>query len=82
MSLESTARENENVSPGTPGVAMGSAPLLGAADTPGAADQVCVIVSGLNWNTMTFGTEPINVGMNEINAPLMNFPGISARFPS
>src|SRR6266536_5707933 len=77
MSPASTARENENVSPGTPRTAIGSAPALGSAGAPAAGDQVWVIVSGLNWKTMTFGSDPMNVGMNETNAPFMYLPAIA-----
>ncbi len=73
MSLASSESLNENDSPGTPSAAMGSTPAFGfaACSACPAGVQACVIVSGLYWKTITLGKDPMNVGMNEIKAPLI-----------
>src|ERR1700722_1243741 len=81
MSVASRERVKEKVSPGTVRAARGSPPDCGRLGiSPGAAVQPCVIVSGLNWNTMTLGIARMTVGINEISAPFMNSAGIGTTF--
>src|SRR4051794_17717871 len=73
ISLASTAIDIENDSPGIPRTASGFPRV--AADC--GCVQLCVIVSGLYWKMMTFGSGTRNVGMNWMRAPRMYLPAIS-----
>ena len=69
MSLASIASVNENDSPGCRGRQADCAFWLGPRARGWAGVQAWVIVSGLNWKTMTFGSGTRNVGMNSTKAP-------------
>ena len=71
---------NENRSPGTPDVASGLKFILGSVPVAPvvASVQSWLIVSGLNWNTITLGLAVMSVAApmaeKEISAPLRTAP--------
>ena len=69
MSLASTASVNEKVSSGEPVTASGLEGLPGVPSAVFAGCQLWVIVSGLNWKLMTFGSGSGNVSLNSMRAP-------------
>ena len=74
----SIARVKANDSPGMPCTANGFAPSVPALSAASGCVHMWVIVSGLYWKTITFGSGVgRNVGMNSTSAPLSTKPLIA-----
>src|SRR6516162_6129468 len=86
VSAASMDNVNESSSPGSPLMASGFPSACPSAEAAGevngaAGVHVCTSVSGLYWNTMTFGIGSRKADVNSTNAPRRYLPGISSAPP-